>query len=71
MHNFIRIHRMQDNMFEEYESDNVEVDINEETSGASSSQEHVEFNVTPSQLRYMHRVRDEIATELWNAYQSN
>ena len=42
---------------------------NENTSKANGLREHVKFKVTSSQLFYMNRVRDEIATEMSNTYQ--
>ncbi|OMO90733.1 hypothetical protein CCACVL1_07304 [Corchorus capsularis] len=61
--------RIKNLMFEEFESDDLIIDNEDETSGASISQNHVKVNVTQSQLQQMARVREEVATQLWEDYQ--
>ncbi|OMO59018.1 Harbinger transposase-derived nuclease [Corchorus capsularis] len=69
VHNFIRTHRIRDLMFEEFGRDDLIID-EDETLRAKTSQNHVEVNVTASQLQQMARVRDEIATQLWKNSQN-
>ncbi|OMO85790.1 hypothetical protein CCACVL1_10001 [Corchorus capsularis] len=56
-------------MFEEFGRDDLIID-EDETLRATTSQNHVEVNVTASQLQQMARVRDEIATQLWENSQN-
>lgn len=69
VHKFIWTYKIRDSMFKEFGRDDLIIDNENEALGASTSQNHVEANVTPSHLQQMAGVRDEIATQLWEGYQ--
>ena len=60
VHNFIRMHAAQDQLFDEF-SNEERVDDN----ARSTSQNPIEVDISQTQIRQMARVRDCIANELW------
>ncbi|KAG5557504.1 hypothetical protein RHGRI_007665 [Rhododendron griersonianum] len=64
VHNWIRMHDDNDDLFREYSQENMVMRQCQRASG-SSSQNPVEIDITRGQLRRMSNVRDRIAEQIW------
>ncbi|KAF7126536.1 hypothetical protein RHSIM_Rhsim11G0185300 [Rhododendron simsii] len=66
VHNWIRMHDDNDDLFREYSQENMVIRQCQRARG-SSSQNPVEIDVTRGQLRRMSNVRDRIAEQIWTS----
>lgn len=64
VHNWIRMHDNNDDLFREYCQENLVIRQCQRASG-SNSQNPIQIDISRGQLRHMFNVRDHIAEQIW------